>query len=138
MTLHHLILLLFACLHLFGLFLFFLFIEFSGVILVNKIIQGSGVQFHIICTVHCVFTTPIKSPTITIIPPTPPPSPSIPFPSPGNHHTAVHEFFYLLSCLFFAQYFHSPPSPNPIPSQLSDCSLSVSLPVFCFLVHLVL
>ena len=38
---------------------FFLFIKFTGVTLVNKIIQVQGtIPQHTICTLQCVFTTP--------------------------------------------------------------------------------
>ncbi|KAF6125190.1 hypothetical protein HJG60_009715 [Phyllostomus discolor] len=52
-------------------FMFFLFIEFIGVTLVNKMIQVSGAQFHSTSSVHCVVCSPpqVRSPSITIHPP---------------------------------------------------------------------
>ena len=40
---------------------FFLFIEFIGVTLVNKIIQVSGTRFHNTSSVHCIVCSPPKS-----------------------------------------------------------------------------
>ena len=63
-------------------FFFFLFIEFIGVTLVNKIIQVSGVQFYNTSSVHCIMCSPpqVTSPSNTIylsytllhLPPPPP------------------------------------------------------------------
>ena len=65
---------------------FFLFIEFIGVILVNKIIQVSGAQFHNTSSVPCIVCSPpqLTSPSITFYPHytlfhhLPPPFPSNP------------------------------------------------------------
>ena len=53
--------------------IFFLFIEFIGVTLVNKITQVSGAQFYNTSPVHCIVCLPpqVKSRSITIYPPIP-------------------------------------------------------------------
>ena len=50
---------------------FLFFIEFTGVTLINKIIQVLGVQFYSTSSVHCIVCSPpqVKSPSTTIYPP---------------------------------------------------------------------
>ena len=50
--------------------MFFLFVQFIGVILVNKIIQILGAEFYNTSFVLCIVCSPIqaKSPSITIYP----------------------------------------------------------------------
>ena len=54
----------------------FIFIEFIGVTLVNKILQVSGVQFYNTSPVYCTVCSPphLKSASITIYPPLPSPT----------------------------------------------------------------
>ena len=107
---------------------FFLCCEFIEVTLVNKVIQVSGAQFNNTSSVHCVVYSPplLKSPSTTIYPmhtlcPSPPTI------------TMLLSVFMSFS-LFFAQ--SSSQHPHP-PLQLSTGSLSVSLSLFCLLVHFI-
>lgn len=63
----------------------FLFIEFTGVALVNTIIQVSGAQFYRTSSVQCVVCSPpqVQSPSIN----TGPPSPSSTSPPPSLWHS---------------------------------------------------
>ena len=90
-------------------------------ILVNKIILVSGVQFHNTSFVFCVVCSPpwVKSPSITIYPP---------FPS-GNRHAVVcvYEGFFSLIPLLFSP---SPPALSPM-AAVSLFSESMILFLFC-------
>ena len=52
-------------------YMLFIFIEFIGVTLANKILQASRVQFYNSSPVYCIVCSPLKvqSPSITIYPP---------------------------------------------------------------------
>ena len=96
---------------------FFLFIEFTGVTLVKKIIQVSGAQSHNTSRAHCIVCSPpqVKFLSVTIyLPYTLLRSPPLPIPS-GGHHTvvSVHEFF--LSFFLFL------PSPSTPSLNLTTC-----------------
>ena len=115
--------------------LFFLFIEFIGVTLVNKIIQVSDTQFYNTSSVHGIVCSPpqVKSPSITIY----------------LLYTLFYLHLHLLSwqsphccssVLFLSLFFLVPPFPHPAlcPLQLSACFLSMNLSLFCLLVKFIL
>ena len=102
--------------------------------LVNRIIQVSGDSTtHFLYTVLCVRqpkTSLCPSSFITLYPPLP-----LPHHAPGNDHTLV-----FMSMIFFSFFLFCSISPPllhlaPIPDTLS--LLSVSLSLFCLLVHFV-
>ena len=103
------------------------FIEFIGVTLVNKIIQVSGVQLHIICAL-CVQHKSSFLPPPFIPPYLPPPPLHSIFPAVITTLLSQSMDFY---CFFLFCSFHLPTSaPNPSPQQLSDCSVPMILPLF--------
>ena len=109
--------------------LFFLFIEFIGVTLVNTIIQVSAAQFYSTSSVHCTVCSspPVKSPSITIYPPSPLPLAIITLLSMSM------SFFSFFSFLFNPS---SPPNSPSLPPPTAVSLLSVlSLSLFCLLVH---
>ena len=114
----------------------FCFIKFIWVTLVNKIIQVSGVQFYSISSGHCIGYSPtqVNSPSITIYPPCTPSLP--PFPQQSQHCCPCPWVF-----LFFFPFLLNPfillTQHCLTPWQLSACSLSMSLSLFCLLVHFV-
>ena len=109
-----------------------LFIEFFRVILVNKIKEASGAQFHNTSPVHCIVCLPpqVKSPSIIIYPFTL----NFPLPAPtSSHHTVVHVHDFLLFSI---------PLPTPhqqiaVSLQLSAYFLFLSLSLSCLLVQCV-
>ena len=104
----------------------FIFIEFIGVTLGNKIIQVSGSRFYNTPSVHCMCVHHLKSH------PYPPPFIPLylPLPPHGNHHTvvSVHEFF-----LFkFVFYSIPPPSPHQPPPSWQLAMLMPEKQFLCF------
>ena len=111
--------------------IFFHFIEFVGVTLINKITQVSDAQFYTAhpYTVSCAYHPKCSLCPSPFMPPylLPPP----PLSPTSSHHiiVCVQEFFLFLLNPF------TPQDPQPPPQQLSACSLSLSL--LCLLVHFV-
>ena len=122
----------------------FLFTEFIRVTLVNKIISVLGAEFHSTSSLYCVV---YSSPSSQV---------------PIHHHLSIYPPFTLLhlsppcvlleiiTLLFLsisfslphlfwgAQFLHTPPRlPTSFPKQLSACFRSISLSLFCLLVHFV-
>ena len=116
--------------YLFFLLCIFLFIEFVGVTLVNKILQVSGAQFYYTSSVYCTVCSPpqVRPPSTTTYPPYPPPPPPTPAVTTVD---CVHEsFLSVLSPWILPSSLSSTP-----PSWLSACSLFMSLSLFCLLAH---
>ena len=113
---------------------YFFFIEFIEVILVNKIIWVSDVQFYNTLAVCCTVCSPpqLKSPSFTIYSPLP--SSTFPhLPSP-----LVITILLSVSMSFFSLLNASTFSPSPIIPFLSDLfSKSMSLSLFCLLIYFV-
>ena len=108
-------------------FIILFFIECFGVTLVNKILQVSSARFHNTSSAHCTVCSPLS---VSLHPS--PFTPPLPSSSPHNHHTVVcvPEFFFFLS-----QSLH--PTP-PVSQPLTSVSLlSMSLSLFCLLLHFV-
>ena len=110
------------------------FIEFIGVILVNKIIQVSGVHFYNTPSVYCIVCSPskVKPPSITTDLPLPPDLPPLtpPFPLVISILLSVSMIFFLIPSPFSL----SPLTPSPL-TAVSLFSLSMSLFLFCLLVY---
>ena len=102
--------------------IFFLFIDFIGVTLVNKIIQfpvhsSTAHHLHTIPWVHHPRSSLLPSPFIPAYPP-PPPTP----PLPGNHHAVVRIHEFLLLFLFC-----STPPQSPAPHKDFHINKSINL-----------
>ena len=108
--------------------IFFLFIKFIGVTLVNKIIQVSGAQFHNTSFVHWTVCSPpqVKSPSITIYPP------YILFYLPLPHLPLAITVLVSVSISSSFSFLLNPSIPNHSPNSCQP-ALSMSLSLFCLL-----
>ena len=114
--------------YLFFLLCIFLFTEFVGVTLVNKILQVSGAQFYNTSSVYCTVCSPpqVRPPSTT----TYPPIPSSTSPDPGSHHC------WLCPRVLSLRSFSLNPSILPLqhPSLVAVSLLSIYESVFILLV----
>nr|KAF6374287.1 hypothetical protein mPipKuh1_009510 [Pipistrellus kuhlii] len=105
--------------------LFFLFIKFIGLTLVNKITWVSGAQLHSTSSVHCVVCSPLQVKSLSITTYCPITLIHLPF-APNNHHTIVLSMRVLsLLFLFFFESLHTPQPHFPIVASLLSMSRKV-------------